>query len=119
MAAAWLVTLPMAGGGGSGAYGLVHGIGGYPGIIIGVVLLITAVLAIWLRSRRARSDHNNVNAEWQGTLTGGLEAPGVQPEEVGREVENALRAAFETGPAPVRLTVVSVDDAPAREVVGA
>ncbi|ORW21233.1 inorganic phosphate transporter [Mycolicibacter nonchromogenicus] len=119
MAAAWLVTLPMAGGVGSGAYGLVHGIGGYPGIIIGVVLLITAVLAIWLRSRRARIDHNNVNAEWQGTLTGGLEAPGVQPEEVGREVENALRAAFETGPAPVRLTVVSVDDAPAREVVRA
>lgn len=119
MAAAWLVTLPMAGGVGSGAYGLVHGIGGYPGITIGVVLLITAVLAIWLRSRRARIDHNNVNAEWHGTLTGGLEAPGVQPEEVGREVENALRAAFETGPAPVRLTVVSVDDAPAREVVRA
>ncbi|OBI04275.1 inorganic phosphate transporter [Mycolicibacter heraklionensis] len=119
MAAAWLVTLPMAGGVGAAAYGLVHGIGGYPGITIGVVLLISTVLAIWLRSRRARIDHNNVNAEWHGSLTGGLEAPAVQPEEVGHEVEDALRAAFETGPAPVKLTVVSLDSAPAREVVRA
>ncbi|MGV0747495.1 inorganic phosphate transporter [Mycolicibacter heraklionensis] len=117
MVAAWLVTLPMAGGVGSGAYGLVHGIGGYPGIIIGVVLLITAVLAIWLRSRRARIDHNNVNAEWDGTLTGGLDAPGVQPEEAGREVENALRSAFEAGPAGAKLTVVPTDDPNSREVI--
>ncbi|WP_308475377.1 anion permease [[Mycobacterium] kokjensenii] len=98
MAAAWLVTLPMAGGVGSGAYGLVHGIGGYPGITIGVLLLILSILAIWLRSRRARIDHNNVNAEWEGSLTGGLSAPGVQPEESGREVENTLRTAIDADP---------------------
>lgn len=117
MVSAWLVTLPMAGGVGSGAYGLVHGIGGYPGITIGVVLLITAILAIWLRSRRARIDHNNVNAEWDGTLTGGLPAPGVQPEEVGREVENALRSAFDTGPGGPPLSVVPADDPHSREVI--
>ncbi|BBY34191.1 anion permease [Mycolicibacter minnesotensis] len=117
MAAAWLVTLPMAGGVGSGAYGLVHGIGGYPGIIIGVVLLITAVLAIWLRSRRARIDHNNVNAEWDGSLTGGLDAPAVQPEEAGREVENALRMAFNSDSEGPQLTVVSTDDPNSREVI--
>ncbi|WP_046300454.1 inorganic phosphate transporter [Mycobacterium sp. UM_Kg27] len=117
MVAAWLVTLPMAGGVGSGAYGLVHGIGGYPGITIGVVLLITTVLAIWLRSRRARIDHNNVNADWDGTLTGGLDAPGVQPDEAGREVENALRSAFGTGQDGAKLTLVDTDGPNSREVI--
>ncbi|MCV7386394.1 inorganic phosphate transporter [Mycolicibacter longobardus] len=117
MVSAWLVTLPMAGGVGSGAYGLVHGIGGYPGITTGVVLLITTILAIWLRSRRARIDHKNVNAEWDGSLTGGLSAPGVQPEEAGREVELALRSAFDTGPEGARLSVVSTDDPTTREVI--
>ncbi|WP_046321851.1 inorganic phosphate transporter [Mycobacterium sp. UM_Kg1] len=117
MASAWLVTLPMAGGVGSGAYGLVHGIGGYFGIAVGVTLLITAVLAIWLRSRRARIDHNNVNAEWNGTLTGGLDAPGVRPEEAGQEVERALREALETGAEQARLAVGSDTPAPPREVI--
>ncbi|BBZ21624.1 inorganic phosphate transporter [Mycolicibacter hiberniae] len=117
MASAWLVTLPMAGGVGSGAYGLVHGIGGYFGIAVGVTLLITAVLAIWLRSRRARIDHSNVNAEWDGTLTGGLDAPGVRPEEAGQEVERALRAALEAGTDEAKLAAVPDTPAPAREVI--
>ncbi|MGV0626994.1 anion permease [Mycolicibacter minnesotensis] len=117
MVSAWLVTLPMAGGVGSGAYGLVHGIGGYPGITIGVLLLITAVIAIWLRSRRARIDHSNVNADWDGSLTGGLPAPGVQPEDSGREVETALRSAFDTGPQAPKLNVVPNDDPTTREVI--
>ena len=119
MVSAWLVTLPMAGAVGSGAYGLVHGIGGYPGIIVGVALLITATLAIWLRSRRARIDHNNVNAEWDGTLTGGLAnldghvpAPAQSPL-----VEQALRTAFDADPEVPQLTVVTGDDPSAREVV--
>ncbi|WP_085128118.1 inorganic phosphate transporter [Mycolicibacter engbaekii] len=117
MASAWLVTLPMAGGVGSGAYGLVHGIGGYFGIAVGVTLLITAVLAIWLRSRRARIDHSNVNAEWDGTLTGGLDAPGVRPEEAGQEVERALRAALEAGTDEAQLAAGPDTPAPAREVI--
>ena len=119
MVSAWLVTLPMAGGVGSGAYGLVHGIGGYPGIIVGVALLITATLAIWLRSRRARIDHHNVNAEWEGSLTGGLTdidahvpAPAQSPL-----VEQALRTAFEADPEIPQLTVITSDAPPAREVV--
>lgn len=63
-----------------------------------MLLLILSILAIWLRSRRARIDHNNVNAEWEGSLTGGLSAPGVQPEESGREVENTLRTAIDADP---------------------
>ncbi|MDD7811657.1 inorganic phosphate transporter [Mycolicibacter sinensis] len=119
MASAWLVTLPMAGAVGSGAYGLVHGIGGFPGIIIGVALLITAILAIWLRSRRSRIDHNNVNAEWDGSLTGGLAdldshvpVPAQSPL-----VEQALRTAFDAAPQVPQLTVVTDDEPTAREVV--
>ena len=116
MASAWLVTLPMAGGVGSGAYGLVHGIGGYPGIIVGVALLVAAVLAIWLRSRRSPIDHNNVNDEWDGSLTGGLsDSPGVRPEEAGREVEDTLRSAINPSAPGARLT--ASDDPNSREVL--
>jgi len=117
MVSAWLVTLPMAGGVGSGAYGLVHGIGGYPGIGVGVALLVTTTVAIWLRSRRARIDHNNVNAEWDGSLTGGLDESGAREAEQGPHVEHALRSAFDTGPETPQLKVVSADDPAAREVV--
>ncbi|MEB3021543.1 inorganic phosphate transporter [[Mycobacterium] crassicus] len=117
MAIAWLVTLPMAGGVGAAAYWLVHGIGGFAGIIIGVAVLITTVVAIWLRSRRARIDHNNVNAEWEGSLTGGLSAAGEQSADDGSPVEHALRSAFDTGPDTPQLKVVGQDDPAAREIV--
>lgn len=119
MASAWLVTLPMAGAVGSGAYGLVHGIGGFPGIIIGVALLITAILAIWLRSRRSRIDHNNVNAEWDGSLTGGLADLDSHVPEPAQSplVEQALRTAFDAAPQVPQLTVVTDDEPTAREVV--
>lgn len=78
MVVAWLVTLPLAGLVGAFTYGLVHFIGGYPGAILGFALLWLTATAIWLRSRRAPIDHTNVNAEWEGNLTAGLEA-GAQP----------------------------------------
>ncbi|CKM21809.1 inorganic phosphate transporter [Mycobacterium tuberculosis] len=78
MVVAWLVTLPLAGLVGAFTYGLVHFIGGYPGAILGFALLWLAATAIWLRSRRAPIDHTNVNADWEGNLTAGLEA-GAQP----------------------------------------
>ncbi|CKT25338.1 inorganic phosphate transporter [Mycobacterium tuberculosis] len=55
-----------------------HFIGGYPGAILGFALLWLTATAIWLRSRRAPIDHTNVNADWEGNLTAGLEA-GAQP----------------------------------------
>lgn len=78
MVVAWLVTLPLAGLVEAFTYGLVHFIGGYPGAILGFALLWLTATAIWLRSRRAPIDHTNVNADWEGNLTAGLEA-GAQP----------------------------------------
>lgn len=78
MVVAWLLTLPLAGLVGAFTYGLVHFIGGYPGAILGFALLWLTATAIWLRSRRAPIDHTNVNADWEGNLTAGLEA-GAQP----------------------------------------
>lgn len=78
MVVAWLVTLPLAGLVGAFTYGLVHFIGGYPGAILGFALLWLTATAIWLRSRGAPIDHTNVNADWEGNLTAGLEA-GAQP----------------------------------------
>jgi PiT family inorganic phosphate transporter len=72
MATAWLVTLPLAGGGGALTYLLVHRIGGYPGVLVGFALLVATSLAIWLQARKARIDHTNVNDDWAGTLTAGL-----------------------------------------------
>lgn len=73
MVVAWLITLPSAGFVGAITYWTVHLIGGYPGAIIGFALLVAVSAAIYIRSRRVKVDHNNVNAEWQGDLTAGLE----------------------------------------------
>jgi len=75
MAAAWLITLPSAGIVGAITYFIVHGIGGYAGICIGFALLVAVATAVYLRSRRAPVNPNNVNDEWDGSLTGGLNAP--------------------------------------------
>jgi inorganic phosphate transporter, PiT family len=79
MATAWLVTLPLAGLVGAVTYWIVHLIGGYPGAIIGFSLLVAVSAAIYMRSRRAPIDHTNVNAEWEGSLTAGLEASDDHP----------------------------------------
>jgi phosphate/sulfate permease len=73
MGVAWLVTLPLAGLVGAITYWTVHLIGGYPGAIIGFGLLVAVSAAIYIRSRRVKVDHKNVNAEWEGSLTAGLE----------------------------------------------
>jgi PiT family inorganic phosphate transporter len=85
MATAWAVTLPSAGIVGAITYLLVHSIGGYLGVLVGFTLLSGAALAIWLQSRKVRIDHTNVNNEWAGNLTAGLEsANGHVPETNGR-----------------------------------
>jgi PiT family inorganic phosphate transporter len=79
MVVAWLVTLPLAGLVGAVTYWIVHLIGGYPGAIVGFGLLIAAAGAIYIRSRKTKVDHNNVNDEWEGSLTAGLEDSNKQP----------------------------------------
>lgn len=73
MGVAWLVTLPLAGLVGAVTYWIVHLIGGYPGAIVGFGLLVAVSATIYIRSRKVKVDHNNVNAEWKGDLTAGLE----------------------------------------------
>lgn len=68
MATAWVFTLPSAGLVGAGAYALADGVHGTLGVI--VILVVLAVLSglIYWRSRGSKVDHNNVNAEWTGTV---------------------------------------------------
>jgi inorganic phosphate transporter, PiT family len=68
MATAWVFTLPSAALVGAGAYALAHGIGGTPGVIVDLVLLAVLAGFIYYRSRGNKVDHNNVNAEWTGTV---------------------------------------------------
>ncbi|HEY5844399.1 MAG TPA: inorganic phosphate transporter [Mycobacterium sp.] len=75
MAAAWLITLPAAGIVGALTYFLVDGIGGFPGILVGIAVLVAMAGAIYLQSRKAPINHNNVNDEWEGGLTAGTGAP--------------------------------------------
>ena len=79
MAVAWLVTLPLAGLVGAVTYWIVHGIGGYPGAIVGFGLLVAASAAIYIRSRKTKVDQSNVNAEWEGSVTAGLDDDGGDP----------------------------------------
>ncbi|BBU24372.1 inorganic phosphate transporter [Mycobacterium xenopi] len=73
MMTAWLITLPAAGTVGAITYGVVHAIGGYAGVTVGFALLAAISLAIWLQARKVRIDHTNVNREWEGSLTAGLD----------------------------------------------
>jgi PiT family inorganic phosphate transporter len=76
MATAWLITLPAAGLVGAVTYWVVHGIGGVAGSIVGFLMLAAVATVIYLRSRKTKVDHNNVNAEWKGDLTAGLDEDG-------------------------------------------
>ncbi|MFT4233145.1 MAG: inorganic phosphate transporter [Leucobacter sp.] len=64
MATAWLITMPLAGIVGALCYFIAAGIGGLGGAITVFVLLVVASGLMYLRSRRQKVDHNNVNAEW-------------------------------------------------------
>ncbi|BBZ37370.1 inorganic phosphate transporter [Mycobacterium conspicuum] len=79
MVTAWLITLPSAGLVGAITYWIVHLIGGYPGAVIGFSLLVAVSAAIYIRSRRVKVDHNNVNEDWEGSLTAGLEGDDSKP----------------------------------------
>ncbi len=69
MATAWLFTLPAAALVGAGGYALAHVTGGNAGVIVDLVILIAVAGTIYCRSRsRPRSDHDNVNDEWTGSV---------------------------------------------------
>ena len=74
MATAWVFTLPCAGVVGAGAYALAHAIGGDAGVIVDTIILVAIAGGIYWRSRSTKVDHNNVNAEWTGTV-----APPTEP----------------------------------------
>jgi PiT family inorganic phosphate transporter len=82
MAAAWLITLPSAAIVGAVTYFITHLIGGFAGAAVGFLLLVAVAGAIWLQSRKAPIDSNNVNDEWEGSLTAGTseKAPAVKAE---------------------------------------
>jgi inorganic phosphate transporter, PiT family len=81
MAAAWVITLPSAGIVGAITYWIVHGIGGYPGAVVGFLLLVAVSAAIYMRSRRTPINHKNVNDEWEGSLTAGVGEPSPDEKE--------------------------------------
>jgi PiT family inorganic phosphate transporter len=68
MATAWVFTLPSAALVGAGAYELAHVIGGTPGVIVDLILLVLLSGFIYYRSRGSKVDPNNVNAEWTGSV---------------------------------------------------
>ena len=88
MGVAWLVTLPLAGLVGAVTYWIVHLVGGYPGAILGFSLLVAVSTVIYIRSRKTKVDSKNVNNDWEGSLTAGLEDSdeGKPPSEKGPKV---------------------------------
>jgi inorganic phosphate transporter, PiT family len=69
MATAWVFTLPCSALVGAGAYYIAHGINGLLGVIVNVIILAAIAALIFWRSRGNKVDHNNVNAEWTGTVS--------------------------------------------------
>jgi inorganic phosphate transporter, PiT family len=77
MATAWIFTLPSAGVVGAGAYALAHVIGGTAGPVVDLIILIAIAATIYLRSRKTKVDHNNVNDEWTGGVAPAEPEPAV------------------------------------------
>jgi inorganic phosphate transporter, PiT family len=77
---------------------VVHLIGGFFGSIVGFALLVATAAAIYLRSRKTKVDHNNVNAEWKGDLTAGLDEDGQPTATVGAGVPGGNGAVTDAGP---------------------
>jgi PiT family inorganic phosphate transporter len=61
---------------GAGAEALSHAIGGDAGIIVVLAILVVIAAVIYYQSRASRVDHNNVNAEWTGSV-----APPAEPAQ--------------------------------------
>jgi inorganic phosphate transporter, PiT family len=68
MATAWIFTLPSAALVGAGAEALARAIGGTPGVIVDLLILLAVVAVIYWRSRGNKVDRSNVNDEWTGSV---------------------------------------------------
>jgi inorganic phosphate transporter, PiT family len=68
MATAWVFTLPCSGLVGAAAYALANAVHGTFGVIVVLIILAGLGAVIFWRSRATKVDHNNVNAEWTGTV---------------------------------------------------
>jgi inorganic phosphate transporter, PiT family len=66
MAAAWAITLPAAGLAGAVAWGGADLIGGTPGVLAVLALLVAGAGACFLASRRTPVTSANVNDDWTG-----------------------------------------------------
>jgi PiT family inorganic phosphate transporter len=69
MVAAWLITLPAAAVVGAVMWYVAHLFGGLAGAIVVFVILLLAAGYMYLRSRRAPVNHENVNDEWESRPT--------------------------------------------------
>ncbi len=74
MASAWLLTLPCSGLVGAVSYWIADGIGGDAGVVVVLALLVATAALIYLRSRKTSVSHDNVNAEWAGTVAPPMES---------------------------------------------
>ncbi|WP_433795978.1 anion permease [Actinoplanes sp. CA-252034] len=70
MVTAWLITLPAAAVVGALMWTVADLIGGTAGAVTIFVVLLALSAFMWLRSRRAPIDHNNVNDEWDAPVSG-------------------------------------------------
>ncbi|MFC4071252.1 inorganic phosphate transporter [Actinoplanes subglobosus] len=75
MILAWLITLPAAGLVGAVMYWIGDTVGGMAGALVVFTLLALASGGMYLRSRSARVDHENVNDDWDGETS----TPAVTP----------------------------------------
>jgi inorganic phosphate transporter, PiT family len=67
MATAWLFTLPCAALVGAGCEALAKAIHGLPGVLVALAILIAIATLVFIRARKNRVGHDNVNEEWTGS----------------------------------------------------
>ncbi|MBD8029540.1 inorganic phosphate transporter [Corynebacterium gallinarum] len=74
MAIAWLITLPASALVGIVCWWIAHGIGAFSSDLLGVLVAFAILIALsvymWLHSRKAPVDPNNVNEDWDDTTNG-------------------------------------------------
>ena len=66
MVLAWLTTLPLAAVVGAALWFIAHLLGDYYGVAAVFVIMTGSALAMYIRSRRDKVGHHNVNDEWDG-----------------------------------------------------
>lgn len=99
MVAAWLITLPAAGIVGALTWWIGHLVGGIGGALVVFGILLALASYMWMRSKKAPVDHNNVNAEWDGKVAPTAQEPAAVPATTA-----ATTTSTTTSAAPTRTT---------------